>query len=251
MSDDRTKRRTDFMLRTIAPQSQAFTSRNSLTTRNANSETIDSLMLKNILKNVNFSMNYITDDVDDKTSGAVKLVIDKLFKQRINASPNKSALGGEEVLTVINPNKLHDTSIHLMYFNGTQDKHFHPGPRVVTVFADKPWSFYVGDKLNPIPKDGKLNMIEVKFPGNSLTTISMAEKTLHGFRSKNMGAISVHYTDKNEVKEFGLSPDTLKDKDIMGSLTRTPDQSRINVIASIEFDKAKQIKGCGLSNSRL
>jgi hypothetical protein len=51
------------------------------------------------------------------------------FKAPILASTEQSELGGEHILTTLHQNSEHESSFHIMHFEGRQDKHFHPGPR--------------------------------------------------------------------------------------------------------------------------
>ena len=47
-------------------------------------------------------------------------------------------------MTTLHTSEEHLSSYHLMYFQGTQDKHYHPGPRLLNIFASKPWNLYAG-----------------------------------------------------------------------------------------------------------
>ncbi len=206
---------------------------------------VDHSLKMKILKNARFN---VFESEESSEVGLVEKVVKSLFKKPIVASPNKSELGGEKVLTVQYADTEHDTSVHLMHFGSdgaaesTQDKHQHPGPRFLSILAGKPWSLYIGEQMKELPEQGRLNMVKIDFPGDSLTTLEFRPKTLHGFQGSDLGAISFHWTDKQEALEYGVPVSKLTDKDVMENLTKVPDQSRIHLMESITYKQAQALK---------
>jgi len=200
---------------------------------------VDGLFVSKILENAYF--NVIVNKKEEE-KGIVSNIVNSLFKRPIAQDPQASVLGGEKVLTLQHVSPSYDSSVHLMHFDGTQDKHVHPGPRVLSIFAGQAWSLYLGEQIEGDLPSGKLRMVKIAFPGESLTTLVFKKRVLHGFEGKDIGAISVHYTDKAEALEIGVSPEKLCDKDVLAHLTQVPDQSHIALLQSMTYTEAMDLQ---------
>ncbi len=190
------------------------------------------IALSNILQNVEFNLVFIDPEFGKS--------FNKYFKKHIDLQLQKT--NGKNALTAKYPCEGHETSIHFKVVQEEQEKHMHLGPRVLTAFAAKEWAFYIGDRFeNGVPKTGDLSMYKVIMPPG-IVTIALKDKTIHGFESKSLSVISVHYTDMQEAKEAGISSGDLANKEMISSLTITPKQSRIKVLNSIAYQDIDYIK---------
>ncbi len=153
---------------------------------------------------------------------------------RIGTAPDKSALGGENVLAVFHADDHHASSIHLMHFRGRQDMHFHPGPRLLSIISDEPWFLYIGGDGPSVVNNDVIPVVKIAFPGSSVTLVRFRSNLLHGFEGENFAAISSHYTDLWELYEIGVQAeeltDSASDQHVMKELTLEVEQDRLKTI---------------------
>jgi hypothetical protein len=164
------------------------------------------------------------------TGNVMRKFVAEYFRKPILESSDKSSLGGEHVLSTLHATAAHPSSFHLMYFQGEQDKHSHAGPRLLNIFADKPWFLYAGgSNLSVLQKD-KIPLAKIAFPGNSYTQLRFPPHFIHGFGGHSFAAISTHYTDIEEVQSLNLKAKEVASKDVMEKLTAIIDQRKIEII---------------------
>lgn len=178
------------------------------------------------------------------TGTVMRDFVNEYFKKPISNSPDKSSLGGEHVLSTLHATMEHPSSFHLMYFQGEQDKHYHIGPRLLNLFADKPWFLYAGGSDISVLEKGKVPLAKIAFPGNSYTQLRFPPNFIHGFGGEDFAAISTHYTDNEEVRSLNLSAKEATSKDVMEKLTTVLDQSKIEIIQSgaIPYTTLQQLR---------
>ncbi|MDB2414731.1 hypothetical protein N9W34_03060 [Rickettsiales bacterium] len=77
---------------------------------------------------------------------------------------------------------------------------------------------------------------------------------LHGFEGQSFAAISMHYTDKDEIKALGGDMSAIVSPDAMEALTQIVDQSKIDIIAedyARDISKMATLDKRGKISSRL
>jgi hypothetical protein len=201
------------------------------------------------------NFNYCSNDILDATAGVdFKIIstgsgtimqefIRQYFKNPISSNASKCSMGGEQVLTTLHATEKHPSSYHLMHFAGEQDKHFHAGPRLLNIFASKPWFLYAGGSDLTVLNKKRIPLAKIAFPGNSFIQLRFSANLIHGFEGADFAAISVHYTDMEEVAQLALHPETLTSGNVMEKLTTIIDQDRIEIISAgaIPYSELMQI----------
>ena len=112
--------------------------------------------------------------------------IGQFIKHPLLTSPNKTSLGGEHVLTTLHATKVHVDSYHLMYFQGTQERHYHIGPRLLNVFASEPWSVFLGGTNLSVLAQDTIAFAEIIFPANSYTQLRFRARNDTWFQRKRV-----------------------------------------------------------------
>lgn len=132
-----------------------------------------------------------------------------------------------------------------MYFQGEQEKHYHRGPRLLNIFADKPWFLYAGGNNLSVLEKEKVPLAKIAFPGNSYTQLRFPSNFIHGFGGEGFAAISTHYTDLEEIQSVQLNEKEAGSKDVMEKLTMVLDQKKIEIIqqAAIPYGTLQQLWG--------
>ena len=170
--------------------------------------------------------------------------IRQFVKHPLLTSPNKTSLGGEHVLATLHATKVHVNSYHLMYFQGTQDRHYHIGPRLLNIFASEPWSVFLGGTNLSVLAQDTIPFAEIIFPANSYTQLRFAPGMIHGFKGKEFAAISTHYTDVEEATKMGCSEKDVTANNVMEKLTTLIDSNKIKMIDSepIHYSALEQLR---------
>ncbi len=160
--------------------------------------------------------------------------VDIYFRKMIESSENSSALGGEKVL-LFNPAKPEQgkpDSSFLMAFDGEQDPHFHGGPRHLDMWSASPWTVIVGGAEESVLEDDEVHFTKIDMPAGHVS-LSFRKNMLHGFSGKGIGAISTHWTDKEELelaKQKSGKGSDVSSRELMSTLTRFVAREKIRVI---------------------
>eukprot|EP00039_Didymoeca_costata_P006506 m.90918 g.90918 ORF g.90918 m.90918 type:complete len:234 (-) comp13281_c0_seq2:3405-4106(-) len=223
------------MLRVVRRGNKLLT-RHTLRTLSASIQE-DELSIK-VLK----GLDYRIYETSPENHVAMATVVDSLFQNPIMKDSNKSELGGEKVLTSLFPTDEHESSVHLMSFEGNQESHIHRGARVLTIIAPEEWKLTAGGIVDPqiVRSDTEITAVKLVFPANSLTALRFPANFVHSFEGKNLAAISVHYTDAREAKEITgdeASSFSLTDKDLMVKLTMT--MKNVHIAEELDARHAK------------
>ena len=191
---------------------------------------------------------------DQEGQMATRKMIDTYFRKPIESSAESSALGGEKVL-LLNPAKPEQgkpDSSFLMIFDDAhdanadkpatdagddpyhfgQDPHLHGGPRHLDMWIAKELDVVVGGADKNVLQDPVIHFTRIKFPAGHLS-LSFRKNMLHGFTGKDIGAISTHFTDAEELEEARKATGATGDvssKEVMATLTQPVDKDKIKII---------------------
>jgi len=190
---------------------------------------------KDLIWRVTLGVDFKVIHQDTSESGVFAPFVHAL-RDTIGASPDRTALGGENVLSSMHADSVYGSSIHLLHWHGTQATHFHPGPRILTIVSNKPWFVTLGGSGHAeLAKDGPIPVVKVAFPGSAITLLRYRRNAIHGFEGDDFAAVSVHHSDLEEIEALDyFEQDTLQqksnDRDIMGTLTNVLDDDDIQNI---------------------
>lgn len=178
---------------------------------------------------------------------ATRAMIDTYFRKPIESSTESSALGGEKVLLLnpANPEQGKPDSSFLMIFDDErdadasedayhfgQDPHLHGGPRHLDMWIADELDVVVGGADKNVLQDPVIHFTRIRFPAGHLS-LSFRKNMLHGFTGKDVGAISTHFTDAEELEEAKKATGATGDvssKEVMATLTQPVDKDKIKII---------------------
>ena len=155
------------------------------------------------------------------------------FKSIIYNDKDKTFFGGEHGLSILHASIQHLSSSHLLYFTGVQDKHLHDGPRTLSIFSHDPWFLYAGGVEDNIEGRESFYLVKIAFPAKSYTQLRFPAKFIHGFEGNDLAAISMHYTDLDELKEKSLPITDARSNDVMEKLTTVIPPEKVKIITPL------------------
>jgi hypothetical protein len=178
------------------------------------------------------------------------------FETQIAQHPDKSMLGGEEVLRLAQPARDDSvpTGVYNMIFNGQQGTHVHPGPRWLTIFTGEQAAAV--RLAGPLNDDALLNSsarslrlgdrvvpsAQINFPPNSKIVLEMDAGVIHGFEGR-FAAVSTHWTDKADALRLGLDAGAVYGKDSMSAFTKMINPANVGAPDNVTIDQASPHMG--------
>ena len=184
---------------------------------------------------------------DHEGGKATRKMIDIYFRKPIESSSESSALGGEKVLLLnpANPEQGKPDSSFLMVFDDErdadasedpyhfgQDPHLHGGPRHLDMWIANELDVVVGGADKNVLQDPVIHFTRIRFPAGHLS-LSFRKNMLHRFSGKDIGAISTHWTDAEELAEAKHASGAQGDvgsKELMATLTQLVDKTKIKIV---------------------